>query len=694
MPSFDGEEEDVFYDTHDCFRASIDSDSLTESSAESLELEFGSKFQYDHWMNELLSVQERRSSFFRGMGMGLDDFVLSHGDSVQETEEGKSYRLGKDIDMGRILESSGAVSSSHPSVGDGEYREYCCIRDLDSGKKFIVHMMSQFSEQEPAFTEEEQNNCADMKKMRPRSWWRRSCKSAPVIIPKKIFKIEEMPLHEFHGHTGGILDLSWSNSDFLLTSSEDKTVRMWKVGCDSCLKVFQHNDYVTCVQFNPVDERYFISGSIDGKVRIWGVSGNRVVDWADIRDIVTAVCYQPDGKGFVVGSNSGICQFYSFSDSGIHLDKRLCVKGRKKSIVKPITCLQFSPSDSGKVMISSADPNVRLFDGVDVTHKLRGYLLYNEAVEVLIARAPPKCKLDFNSFLFPPLRTTSPPSSSTSTLYFSLTLTLTLDAFPFPPSPPPLYASPPPPPARYLKISPTFDRAVIGAAAGAIAGAFTYVCLLPIDAVKTKLQTKGAADLYSSALDVALHTLRTEGAPSASTVAYPPSSSGRPPPPPSIFGTCELGKSVLSQLPSFPKFSSSHRWRHGEHRLLCNHGPQGAHHPENASRSPGPILGGDAENSREGWDFRALRWVLSYTIEKHPLRGSKLLFFRVSEGLRVEPDGEKPFGAAAECLLRGIGGGYICIVDDAAGRGEDEADDASPRGDGEQDLSGGEADHG
>lgn len=53
---------------------------------------------------------------------------------------------------------------------------------------------------------------------------------------------------------------------------------------------------MTCVQFNPDDDNYFISGSIDRKVRIWDISGLQVVDWTDIRDIVTAVCYQPNGK--------------------------------------------------------------------------------------------------------------------------------------------------------------------------------------------------------------------------------------------------------------------------------------------------------------------------------------------------------------------------------------------------------------
>lgn len=55
-------------------------------------------------------------------------------------------------------------------------------------------------------------------------------------------------------------------------------------------------DAVTSVDFNPLDDNYFISGSIDGKVRIWEVRRCRVVDYIDIREIVTAVSYRPDGK--------------------------------------------------------------------------------------------------------------------------------------------------------------------------------------------------------------------------------------------------------------------------------------------------------------------------------------------------------------------------------------------------------------
>lgn len=37
--------------------------------------------------------------------------------------------------------------------------------------------------------------------------------SACVVFPPKVFRILEKPLHEFHGHSGDILDLSWSPSN-------------------------------------------------------------------------------------------------------------------------------------------------------------------------------------------------------------------------------------------------------------------------------------------------------------------------------------------------------------------------------------------------------------------------------------------------------------------------------------------------
>uniref|UniRef100_A0A5B7AJ06 Uncharacterized protein n=1 Tax=Davidia involucrata TaxID=16924 RepID=A0A5B7AJ06_DAVIN len=196
--------------------------------------------------------------------------------------------------------------------------------------------------------------------------------NASIVIPDKVFQIEESPLQEFHGHSSGILDLAWSKSNYLLSSSEDKTVRLWQVGCNECLGVFHHNNYVTCIQFNPGDENYFISGSIDGKVRIWGVSERRVVDWADVRDVVTAICYQQDGKGFIVGSITGTCRFYEASGSNLQLNAQIHIQGKKKSSGNKITSIQFSPEDSQRVMIASEDSKVRILDGIDVVHKYKG----------------------------------------------------------------------------------------------------------------------------------------------------------------------------------------------------------------------------------------------------------------------------------------------------------------------------------
>lgn len=201
---------------------------------------------------------------------------------------------------------------------------------------------------------------------------KRTVDSACVVLPPVIFRILEEPIHEFHGHGDEILDLSWSKHNYLLSASTDNTVRMWQVGCESRLKVFQHNNFVTCVQFNPRDESRFVSGSIDGKVRIWDINSSQVVGWTYIKEIVTAVCYRPNGQGLIVGSIEGACRFYSTEDDLFQLEAQVDLHGKKKAQCKRITGFQFFPDDHDKLMVTSTCSQVKILRGIDVIGKFKG----------------------------------------------------------------------------------------------------------------------------------------------------------------------------------------------------------------------------------------------------------------------------------------------------------------------------------
>src|SRR6266508_1218062 len=98
------------------------------------------------------------------------------------------------------------------------------------------------------------------------------------MFPVILLSLQNFPLKSF---TNAV--------QYLLSSSMDKTVKLWHITSPSCLKTFSHTDYgkiypplalftvshsasgtlnfplltcitVTCIQFNPVDDRYFISG--------------------------------------------------------------------------------------------------------------------------------------------------------------------------------------------------------------------------------------------------------------------------------------------------------------------------------------------------------------------------------------------------------------------------------------------------
>ncbi|KAE9608851.1 hypothetical protein Lal_00020374 [Lupinus albus] len=227
----------------------------------------------------------------------------------------------------------------------------------------IYFTVNNLSELTPLFMEKEKISKVEGLK--------KTSDSACIIFPPKIFRLLEKPLHEFNGHKGEVLDLSWSKNNYLLSSSVDKTVRLWHVKHENCLKIFSHSNYVTCIQFNPVDDNHFISGCIDGKVRIWAIPDCHVVDWIDIRDIVTAVCYRPDGQGGIIGSMAGNCRFFNVAENHLKLDSQLCLLGKKKLPGRGITSFQFLPQDSNKVMVTTAGSQVRILHGLNVIGKYK-----------------------------------------------------------------------------------------------------------------------------------------------------------------------------------------------------------------------------------------------------------------------------------------------------------------------------------
>ncbi|KAJ0780202.1 putative transcription factor WD40-like family [Helianthus annuus] len=194
-----------------------------------------------------------------------------------------------------------------------------------------------------------------------------------VHVPETVFGLSETPFCTLNGHLDDVLDLSWSKSQLLLSSSMDKTVRLWDIKTTDCLKLFSHTDYVTCIQFNPADDDYFISGSLDAKVRIWNIPDRHVTDWIDLHEMVTAVGYSSDGKVSVVGSHKGICRFYNTADCKLEPKDQVELKTKKKPQPKKITGFQFSTSNPSEVLVTSADSRVRILDGTKLVQKYKGY---------------------------------------------------------------------------------------------------------------------------------------------------------------------------------------------------------------------------------------------------------------------------------------------------------------------------------
>ncbi|TWU76127.1 hypothetical protein ED733_007912 [Metarhizium rileyi] len=244
----------------------------------------------------------------------------------------------------KILKAGDAIWATEFSL-DGQYLAV-------AGKDQTVRVFSVIStpEERRAYDEEEEGHGrGNGEKL-----------SAPVFRSK--------PAREFRGHTGEVLDLSWSKNNFLLSSSMDKTVKLWHMSRPECLCTFKHNDLVTSIAFHPTDDRFFLAGSLDAQLRLWSIPDKAVAFSAAANDFITAAAFSPDGKMAMCGLLSGLCLF--FETEGLKLQSQIHVRSSRGKNAKgsKITGIRTAllPTENGKkevkVLISSNDSRLRIYN--------------------------------------------------------------------------------------------------------------------------------------------------------------------------------------------------------------------------------------------------------------------------------------------------------------------------------------------
>ncbi|CAO1634695.1 unnamed protein product [Parajaminaea phylloscopi] len=227
-------------------------------------------------------------------------------------------------------------------------------------------------------------------------------------ILRPIPVLTSQPIREFRGHTSDVLSLDWSKGNFLLSSSMDKTVKIWHLSKPECLITFGHGDFVTSAVFHPRDDRFFLSGSLDGKLRLWNIASKKVQASADVPGLITAAAFSASGTIAIAGTFSGALLFYQTEDLtyqssiAVRSSSGKNARGRKITGIEAVNMVSTNggPGDPSiseaagarleeRILISSNDSRIRVYSLTDkrLTSKYRASTYLNRTSQIRASTA-------------------------------------------------------------------------------------------------------------------------------------------------------------------------------------------------------------------------------------------------------------------------------------------------------------------
>mmetsp|Transcript_42213 Transcript_42213/g.91761 ORF Transcript_42213/g.91761 Transcript_42213/m.91761 type:complete len:321 (-) Transcript_42213:99-1061(-) len=160
----------------------------------------------------------------------------------------------------------------------------------------------------------------------------------------------------YKGHNYAVWDVAFSPFGvYFATAAHDRTARLWSTDHIYFLRIFAgHLSDVDCVGFHP-NGTYVATGSSDNTLRLWDIqTGECVRIFTGQTSAVSCLAMAPDGKHMASGGEKGEVMLWELATS------RLVAKLGQHS--GPVHSLTFSNGDGATLASGGGDCTINLWD--------------------------------------------------------------------------------------------------------------------------------------------------------------------------------------------------------------------------------------------------------------------------------------------------------------------------------------------